>query len=110
MRLSWPSIQLQDAERFPSGVRNLTDCIHALGLYAHPYLWRCFALKKQASTVIRVGTPARCIPDHIKTKKGLKLKAFSFLQSYSCRDSRLFRETWGFDLLKGVQPLNMRPL
>ncbi len=85
---------------------------------ADSYLWRRLAVGKQAlyaenisryltrtssltSTAIRVGTPARCIPDHIKTKKGLKfIEEVSFLHSYNCRDARLFRETWGFDLLK----------
>ncbi|SJK99544.1 uncharacterized protein ARMOST_02850 [Armillaria ostoyae] len=68
---------------------------------AYPYLWRCLTVGKQAFTVIRVGTPARCIPDLIKTKKGPKFIAeVSLLHSYNCRDARLFRETWGFDLLK----------
>ncbi|KAK0444019.1 glycoside hydrolase family 27 protein [Armillaria borealis] len=63
---------VENAKRFPSGMRNLTDRIHALGLKAGIYgdsgWYTC-----------------QMYPGSYQNEE---------------RDARLFRETWGFDLLK----------
>ncbi|PBL04296.1 glycoside hydrolase family 27 protein [Armillaria gallica] len=60
---------VENAKRFPSGMRNLTDRIHALGLYYGDSGWYT----------------CQMYPGSYQNEE---------------RDARLFRETWGFDLLK----------
>lgn len=95
-------------ERFPSGMRKVTDEIHSLGLKAgivskarsqrHPRL-----VDSLGSTAILVGLLANSIRGPTAMRKGA---AFRLYESAwpdcvpSPRDAKLFQEEWGFDLLK----------
>lgn len=114
---------LAGEDRFPSGMRNLTDQVHAMGLWVndprdfHWYTvtWRLFRNSKAGIYSDSGWFTCQLFPGSFQNEDRFVILSLSLMPRRNlshrassvdhCRDIELFQETWGFDLLKYVFPL-----